>query len=110
MGLRARTDDLIEYKEENERAAAIQSATILIFHKMAEAGDIGENEIVAHMAIFDAWTGDEIYTEGAIRRCPESRDLFRCIREPNSRARSSKNAPSKAPDNWASLTEKVKTM
>lgn len=108
MGLRARTDDLVKLREEKEREAAMQSATLLIFRKMAEAGNIEDNDIIAHAALFNLWAEDEAHAEGAIRRCPECGDIFRCIREPNARARSSKAAPSKAPENWASISEKVK--
>lgn len=96
MGQRARTDDLLKLREKKEKEIAKQSATVLIFRKMAEAGDIGDSDIVAHATLFELWKESYNHKKGCIRRCPEDGRIYKCIREP----RSSIKAPSLSVENW----------
>ena len=105
MSVQHRVTCLRELRARKDREAAIQSATALVFQKMAESGGLDDSIIAAHSALFDIWQEGIRHEEGCIRICPKDGELYRCIRTPNQAAKSSKNAPSMAKANWALIDE-----
>ena len=104
MAVRHRQDDLIVLRERREREAALEAAVPLIFQQMAESGQIAEPDMVRLAVLFEFWNENCAAHEGCIRRCPEDGLAYRCIRTPSSAARSSLGPPSKATQNWESLS------
>jgi len=108
MGVRGRTDDLLELRERREREAATTAAISLILRNLEHSGQADTSIQAAelrHVLDFDFWRGDGCHDEGCIRRCPIDGITYICFREPNVRVRSSMMPPSQAPQNWKKLME-----
>jgi len=100
-----RKDDLIAFKEIEEREATVASVVTLIFCTMAEKGEISDTDIITHGTLLDFWKTGSTYEEGNIRRCPADRAVYRCFRTPNPLAKSSLAYPSVASQNWKKLQD-----
>jgi len=80
--IRHRKDSILALREAREKEAAVQSAVLYLFRRMAEGGEIDDATIRGHAPLFDLWRGEDILAPGAIRRCPEDARLYRYGAEP----------------------------
>jgi len=107
MGVRHIKTDLRARRESKEREAAVQSAalsaSVFVFRHMAAAGEIDNNVILAHAALFDRWDKDADPTldKGAI--AIDDGRLYKRLEAPDPKVRGTPKPPSKAADKWAEI-------
>jgi len=130
MSVKHRVDSLTERREQREREAALESATLLIFRSMAQSGVIPAPVALEHAPLFEVWNEGDIMASGEIRRCPENGKLYRydtapaprlaadngimaltevmeltteAQAQPKTTKRGKPKPPSKSPDLWAEV-------
>jgi len=87
------------------KEAAVKSASLIVFRRMAENGELDDDTIADHAVLFDVWNKEDTLYKGCIRRCPETGELFRSLDVTNSKTKATQVLPSKADKQWEIIAD-----
>jgi hypothetical protein len=83
----------------------IQSAILHVFRHLSETGELGDEVIIAHAALFDDWSQDAAPKLDKSAIVADGGKLFRLTAPIDPKEKDAAKPPSEAPKLWVEITE-----